>query len=630
MRARNSLLLSCLSLVLTAASSRADEPIPLKILYAGHPGTPRERDFATFLKRHFAQVETADFRTFDEPQAQGRDVVILDWTSTTPRDQAGNELSLYKVGVDAWSKEQEKLLPIAERILSDNYARPTLLIGELSGWFGREHKLKIGFDRQSLDDAAHGVVLSHPIFHTPLQVGPQFEVFPTPTEYSKQRGEDFGATILAWRVQTKRYPELDLGAVADADGFHDSPDAEIIARGLNKEDPRSAAISRHANFMQWGFSASPSNLTPSAQKCLVNSICYVKRFDGTPPLTRKTTFATTRAGLVDKIKFTQRLLNDHEWMQSTTLAAVRDDPERIASITKLYISEIQDFFTNDVVMKCGEDLNAYLRWLQANLDRVVVVDPDDFPLKFMLDDDLRVVGATSNHDIALLERCVKLLEIEERTETAARLLKRYTAVEFHDAKGWRGWLDAHKSHLFFDETGRFKFIAAPANLVPRHGAPRPLVNDNAPLDADHPVVVRADFEPRDVAQGGTSTLHVRVATAPQWSIAAGAGISPSLTVNLPQEFEPIGEWSKPEPVVSADGALVYSNVLDYSRKVRVQRAAPPDFTRVVCRFHYTLCNPRSRRPPADEQVIAYVEVVRPIVPRPLADPPRPAADASKK
>ncbi len=50
----------------------------LRILYVGLPDTDRQKDFIRFLSRHFKQVDTADYNTFEEDQAKDCDVVILD------------------------------------------------------------------------------------------------------------------------------------------------------------------------------------------------------------------------------------------------------------------------------------------------------------------------------------------------------------------------------------------------------------------------------------------------------------------------------------------------------------------------------------------------------------------------
>ncbi len=135
--------LSCLSLALTSSSSRADEPIPLKILYAGHPGTPRERDFVEFLKAHFTRVESMSYEEFKESDAQGRDVVILDWTSTYPVDKDGNDVDMQKVGVEAWSKMMYALRPRTIPQLSESYDRPTILVGEAGGYILNRMRLKL-------------------------------------------------------------------------------------------------------------------------------------------------------------------------------------------------------------------------------------------------------------------------------------------------------------------------------------------------------------------------------------------------------------------------------------------------------------------------------------------------------
>lgn len=49
------------------------------ILFAGHPGSEREKDFVGFLREHFGKVETADLKTFEESQCNGFDVTILDY-----------------------------------------------------------------------------------------------------------------------------------------------------------------------------------------------------------------------------------------------------------------------------------------------------------------------------------------------------------------------------------------------------------------------------------------------------------------------------------------------------------------------------------------------------------------------
>ncbi|MHC4567555.1 MAG: hypothetical protein ACYTE3_17560, partial [Planctomycetota bacterium] len=56
----------------------AESKISLRILYAGMPGTARQKDFVSFLSSHFAEVKSVDVGSFTAEQANESDVVILD------------------------------------------------------------------------------------------------------------------------------------------------------------------------------------------------------------------------------------------------------------------------------------------------------------------------------------------------------------------------------------------------------------------------------------------------------------------------------------------------------------------------------------------------------------------------
>jgi len=62
-----------------ADAATTNDRIDLKLLYVGHPGSAREKDFVTFLEQHFKAVTTGDLAQFQVPQAQAADVVIFDY-----------------------------------------------------------------------------------------------------------------------------------------------------------------------------------------------------------------------------------------------------------------------------------------------------------------------------------------------------------------------------------------------------------------------------------------------------------------------------------------------------------------------------------------------------------------------
>jgi hypothetical protein len=85
-------------------ASPTGEMSKLRILYAGHPGSDREKDFVGFLKKYFDVVQTGNLQTFKEADAEGYDVTILDYDgdgfkAPRPMVSAGFSKPLITVGV---------------------------------------------------------------------------------------------------------------------------------------------------------------------------------------------------------------------------------------------------------------------------------------------------------------------------------------------------------------------------------------------------------------------------------------------------------------------------------------------------------------------------------------------------
>ena len=100
-------------------ASNAVEKIELRILYAGHPGSAREKDFVYFLNQHFVRVVTGDLAKFDGAQAKVADVVLLDYDGDSYKAPQPN------VGKD--------------------YRRATVTVGLAGGVFCSKRHLKTGF-----------------------------------------------------------------------------------------------------------------------------------------------------------------------------------------------------------------------------------------------------------------------------------------------------------------------------------------------------------------------------------------------------------------------------------------------------------------------------------------------------
>jgi hypothetical protein len=122
------------ALALLSPVAQAAEKANLKVLYAGNVDSPRGKDFTSFLEQQVAKVTPVDLSKLRDADAQGHDVVIVDWTSIYPRDKDG------KITRDN-EKSLGLTMPPAMQ-LSHDYDRPTVLIGAAGGQFSQRQQLK--------------------------------------------------------------------------------------------------------------------------------------------------------------------------------------------------------------------------------------------------------------------------------------------------------------------------------------------------------------------------------------------------------------------------------------------------------------------------------------------------------
>jgi len=81
--------ISCCLVACQGESPKKEElKLSLRILYVGYPGTAREKDFVDFLENHFAKVGKGDLNKFEAKDAEGFDVIILDYGGLSVEDSA--------------------------------------------------------------------------------------------------------------------------------------------------------------------------------------------------------------------------------------------------------------------------------------------------------------------------------------------------------------------------------------------------------------------------------------------------------------------------------------------------------------------------------------------------------------
>lgn len=84
-----------------------------------------------------------------------------------------------------------------------------------------------------------------------------------------------------WKIQDTNNNLGKAGAVSWIIKPEDYPDAEAILLGFAPGKAYSATgIARHGNFLQWGWSAPPSKMTPAGRDLFINCICYIHEYDG--------------------------------------------------------------------------------------------------------------------------------------------------------------------------------------------------------------------------------------------------------------------------------------------------------------------------------------------------------------
>jgi hypothetical protein len=290
------------------------------------------------------------------------------------------------------------------------------------------------------------VVPTHDLFNKPFQVKLTFEERSVPENYRLWPGGDrLGKTMKMWRVQRKKFPEIDPGLVSDPYAIDDYPDAEVLARGQSGKGPEAVAIGRHGNFLLWGFSAQPSDMTAAGRACFLNAVCYIKRFDGRRPAVAYTAPA-------------------RRWALAYAGHARTSRDEK-------YLKQL---FPEDVWRQCGNDPEKYARYYQENLEFLRWSPAGHF----VVDEEVKGLGL-SNRDPRLLDRCVGLMERGEGADLALRVLRRYTRERFTRASAWRNWLDKNRARLCFTDSGGYKFLVVPpvsttARPAEQGGSPRAL------------------------------------------------------------------------------------------------------------------------------------------------------------
>lgn len=284
-----------------------------------------------------------------------------------------------------------------------------------------------------MGDAAHGESLDHEVYRAPFAVQPPFESWDTPGNYiSRNLGpEKLPEKMKVWLVQ--KTGKSFGGVVATAYGFTDSPDAEILVPGFNTgKEYGASGVGRHGNFLQWGYSAPPSQMTEPGRKLFLNCIHYIRRFEGKAPLIRRQ--GTSRLDTIRLGQIINRIKGDQK---------------------EFFLGQ----FPSELYATYGSDPNGLVRYYRENLEWVY---RDGV---FKVDEELKALGIESNRQVGSLQRLVELLDDPQHGATARQLLARYTDQRFETSPQWRKWFDESKDRIFFTDVGGCKFQVVPKGYL---------------------------------------------------------------------------------------------------------------------------------------------------------------------
>jgi hypothetical protein len=282
-----------------------------------------------------------------------------------------------------------------------------------------------------------------------------------------------------WTVQTKDYrnvPGFRIGMVSRPEGFTDSPDAEVITSGVSLKSPVAVAIGRHGNFLNWGFSASPADMTEQAKKVFANAVVYISKFAGQHPIARK---FDERQMARERIKFYKYICKPSAWEESNrssenfnkvmqhmsdSLKAVKKAGGTISEQYKMYLDftpmplpSYEDHLKRaegKYYEMFGTDTLAYAKYFDENEGYFY---PDMNASNFNIDNDVKSLGI-ANNDVRLLDKAISLWESGKDVDKAKKILTRYTLCRFQTPQEWRSWYNKYSKLMFFTESGGWLFL----------------------------------------------------------------------------------------------------------------------------------------------------------------------------
>lgn len=565
----------------------------------------RMNEFRDLLARYFTEVVTVDARDYRQEMSKEVDVTVFDALPSPimPRKDVRDESGKY-------------LRTESEKYLSPDFDCPTVFIAHTGGILQQGLDLKIDWCCLCLGAYALQVRTTHEVFHKPFPVELTFEQRTTPyTVYHYLNGYAQPDMSDMWKVQTSSYrdgKDQRIGLVSFGEGFDDSPDAEVISGGESLKAINTVAIGRHANFLLWGFGASPCDLTPEAQTVFANCVAYISRFQGQGPVMRKSRTVMTARDFADDLLWVvspdgyqqyvhkKQLINAERLQQRKKAEQKAIEEGKMldaAALDKKYPPSeilIQDEFYRTFLGKELGEMAVHGR--EKCRKYILACRPYFYGAgsfnQFVVDEDARYLKI-SNQDQRMLEKSIVLWEKGRDVELAKRILLRYTDQQFQTPREWRIWYEQNKKNLFFTEAGGYKFLE---NVQQNKTA------DSVNLAANFPPV---SVSAQIIEKEDKRYVCVSFKMQPGYHIYAEESrntpfVVTSLTIECPSGIQAVGPFLKPAGVLleGTEEVMVYEGKVQFFQEITGVSREP-----VRCKLTYQCCNDLICMPPVEETVI---------------------------
>ena len=432
----------------------------------------RTAAWKSFLETYFTTVKVVKGEDYSYKMSYDYDVTIIDGD---PKPLEPRRM-VYQNGKFA------KM--IYGKYFPEDFDRPVITIADESETTGRRLGVKNDWYCLCLLGHAYNMNTKNAIFKGPYKVKLTWVDRPTPTgakEYAEITHEKLPATLPMWKVQNKDYNNTKgykIGMVTREWGYLDSPDTEIISGGESAKSYGAISIGRHANFLHWGFSASPTDMTEEAKPVFLNAVVYISKFAGHRIIARKLNEGISTRTSVDERKYALSKENYEAYknliaqsnqamkQMADSLKKVEAAGGKLSDTEKLYIQmgdnpqPVPSYI--DYVKDRAGDLYEKFR---TNSDEYVKYYTDNRPYFYgnfnnydvKLDEDAKSLGI-ANNDKRILDKAISMWENDQDVEKAKRILYRYTLLRYDNAKQWRQWYNKYQSKLFFTESGGWLWL----------------------------------------------------------------------------------------------------------------------------------------------------------------------------